>query len=241
LIARIDRVGSVEPAPRCHGSVLPDRSGYPPPILAAFRYPQPFLSVTLRRCRPRRVPVHRRRSHAGVANWLTVSDANSLGPAPSAPGSVPPAPMFARPRRMRVVAIVLAAVVVVVFTLIGVALHGKTDGGVGVFQAGDQFAMVGLGVLIALGILAFARPKVAADRRGIRIRNIVGGYDLPWGVVRGVRYGRGSAWAALELQDDEMVSIHAIQANDKEYAVGAVRALRALHAAAMANTAGTED
>src|SRR5262245_53866001 len=110
-----------------------------------------------------------------MADWLTVSDANSPGTVPhAAPRPAAPEPMYARPRRMRVVAFVLAAAVVTVFTLVGLALHGKTDGGVGVFQAGDQFAMIGLGALVAMGVLLFARPTVRADLRGIRIRNIVG-------------------------------------------------------------------
>jgi hypothetical protein len=92
--------------------------------------------------------------------------------------------------------------------------------------------MIGLGVLIALGILAFLRPRVVADAEHIRIRNVVGGYDLPWSAVRAVRFDRNSPWAMLEMNDDDTVSIHALQAADKEYAVEGVRALRALHSAA---------
>jgi hypothetical protein len=97
-----------------------------------------------------------------------------------------------------------------------------------VFQRGDQLAMIGLGVLTAAGILMFARPRVVADEHTVRIRNVVGGYDLPWEVVRAVRFDRGSAWASLELSDDELVGVMAVQAGDKEYAVEAVRVLRAL-------------
>jgi hypothetical protein len=129
------------------------------------------------------------------------------------------------------IARVLAVVVVVIFTAIGVALHGKTDSGTGVFGRSDQVAMIGLGIVAALGILLFTRPRVEADARGIRVRNLVGGYDLPWEVVRSVQFGRGAPWASLELQDDDMVSVMAVQAADKEYAVATVRALRVLLAA----------
>jgi hypothetical protein len=132
---------------------------------------------------------------------------------------------------MRKVAIVLAPVVIGVFAAIGTALHGKTDSGTAYFQAGDQIAMVGLGIFIALGILLFARPRVRADRAGLKIRNIVGQIELPWAVVHAVRFDRGSAWASLELHDDELVPVHAIQANDKQAAVDAVRALRRMLAA----------
>jgi hypothetical protein len=136
-----------------------------------------------------------------------------------------------RPRRSRVVCLVLAGAVLVVFTSVSFGLRGSTGDGPGVFEAGDQWAMIGLGVLAAAGILLFARPKVEADRAGIRVRNVVGGYELPWAVVRGVRFGRGASWATLDLHDDEVVGVMAVQAADKEYAVAAVRALRALHAA----------
>jgi len=127
-----------------------------------------------------------------------------------------------------------AAGVVVLFTVISFGLHGSTGfDNSGRFERGDQTAMIGLGVLIGLGILAFCRPRVSADAAGIRIRNVVGGYDLPWSVVRAVRFDRNSPWAQLDLYDDEQVSIHALQAADKDYAVEGVRTLRALHRASV--------
>ena len=138
-----------------------------------------------------------------------------------------------RPRRVRVIAALAAPAIVAIFTVLSFGLKGSTGDGYGQFQAGDQFAMIGLGVLAAFGVLVFTRPRVRADAQGIRIRNVVGGYDLPWAVVRAVRFDRNAAWAMLDLQDDETVPVHALQAVDKDYAVAGVRALRALHAAAV--------
>ena len=139
-----------------------------------------------------------------------------------------------RPQKIRWVAGISAGLVVVLFTAISFGLHGSTGfDDSGHFERGDQTAMIGLGVLIGLGILAFCRPRVTADADGIKIRNVVGGYELPWSVVRAVRFDRNSAWAQLELHDDEQVSIHALQAADKDYAVEGVRTLRALHSAAV--------
>ena len=138
-----------------------------------------------------------------------------------------------RPRRIRWVAGIAAAAVTALFTGLSFGLHGSTGfDNSGQFQRGDQAAMIGLGVLIGLGIMAFTRPRVRADATGIQIRNVVGGYELPWSVVRAVRFDRNSAWAMLDLYDDEQVSVHALQAADKEYAVDGVRKLRALHKAA---------
>ena len=139
-----------------------------------------------------------------------------------------------RPRKIRWVAGIAAGAVVVLFTAISFGLHGSTGfDNSGQFERGDQSAMIGLGVLIGLGILAFCRPRVTAGPEGIKIRNVVGGYELPWAVVRAVRFDRNSPWAQLELHDDEQVSIHALQAADKDYAVEGVRTLRALHSAAV--------
>jgi hypothetical protein len=142
-----------------------------------------------------------------------------------------------RPKKIRWVAGISAAAVVVLFTVLSFGLTGSAGFQQGVstgqFERGDQTAMIGLGVLIALGILAFCRPRVIADAEHIRIRNVIGGYDLPWSVVRAVRFDRNSPWAQLELHDDEQVSIHALQAADKDYAVDGVRTLRALHSAAV--------
>ena len=137
-----------------------------------------------------------------------------------------------RPRKVRIVCWVLAPLVVALFVVLALVLAGPTgsaeDGSGGVFQASDRVAMVALGVLVALGILAFTRPKVTADRSGVRIRNVIGGYELPWDVVRAVRFNRGSPWLSLELRDDDVVAVMALQATDKEYAVAGARALRAL-------------
>jgi hypothetical protein len=131
------------------------------------------------------------------------------------------------------VAWIAAAIVVVVFSAIATALTGSTGAGTAVFQRGDQLAMIGLGVAAALAILMLTRPRVIADEHGIRIRNVIGGYDLPWQIVRAVRFERGHAWASLELADDDVVAVMAVQAADKAYAVEAIRQLRELHAAAM--------
>jgi hypothetical protein len=128
-----------------------------------------------------------------------------------------------------VVCWVSAVTVVIVFTAISFGLHGSLGEGVpGTFQRGDQAAMIGLGLLAALGILMFTRPRVVADDRGIHVRNVLGGYDLPWDIIRAVRFSRGAPWATVELQDDDVVSVLAVQAADKEYALEAVRTLRTL-------------
>ena len=142
-----------------------------------------------------------------------------------------------RPRKARVICWILAALVLAVCVWMASGLHGRTGEGPGYFQRGDQVAMVGLGVLGALGVLRFTRLRVSADESGVRVRNIVSSYELPWTVVRAVTFGRGASWLTLELHDDDVVAVMAVQMADKEYAVEAARALRALHAQATAPAA----
>ncbi|MCW3842848.1 PH domain-containing protein [Micromonospora yasonensis] len=142
-----------------------------------------------------------------------------------------------RPRRLRLVCWVSAVALLVVFSAVATSLTGSTGDGYGTFQRGDQLAMVGLGVFGALGILLFTRPRVKADARGVQVRNVIGSYQLPWEVIRGVRFDRGAPWASLELHDDDLLPMVALQAADKEHAVEAVRALRRLHQAHLASLA----
>lgn len=142
-------------------------------------------------------------------------------------GTASPVLLDVHPRRLRVICLISGFAIMVLFAVLSTAMHGKTEGG-GVFERGDQVAMIALGVLFGLGILSFSRPRVRADAKGVRIRNVVGGYELPWEVVKAVRFSRHSPWASLELADDDEVTIMAIQAADKEYALDAVRGLRRL-------------
>lgn len=162
-----------------------------------------------------------------VADELTKESPPTATPAQGGTGNV-----VVRPRRIRVMCWSLAAALVVVFTTVSFGLTGSTGENLGTFQRGDQAAMIGLGVLGALIILMFTRPRVAADAAGIRVRNVLRSYELPWELVVAVRFDRDAAWASLELRDDELVPVLALQAVDREHAVEAVRALRALHAAA---------
>jgi hypothetical protein len=124
----------------------------------------------------------------------------------------------------------VAPVILLLFVLLSFGLTGRTEGG-GFFTPADQVAMIGLGLLLALGVLWFSWPRVYADSKGVRIRNMIGSHQLPWQVVTAVRFDDGSPWVTLDLADDDQVAVMAIQRQDKERAVAAVRGLRALLAA----------
>ena len=135
--------------------------------------------------------------------------------------------LVARPRKTTVFCWVGAVLVAAVCVVAATAMGGRTEGG-GVFHSADAYTMVGLGVLAALGILTFARPRVWADAEKVRIRNLFNTVELPWQVVVAVRFPRGASWAMLELADDDMVAVMAIQAVDKNRAVDAMDRVRDL-------------
>jgi hypothetical protein len=145
----------------------------------------------------------------------------------------------ARPHRARIICFILSPLVLIVFLAITTGLHGKTGDGPGTFQRGDSIAMIGLGILAALGVLLFTRPRVDADLEGVRVRNVFGSYEISWDLVRSVTFGRGAPWLTLDLYDDDVLNVMAVQAADKEHAVKAARGLRALLAAHQAGMKAT--
>ena len=135
--------------------------------------------------------------------------------------------LVVRPHRLRQVCVVLAVVVVVGFTAVALALGAAPPGEL-TFRPPDQAALIVLSLLIAAGLMVLTAARVEADADGIRVRNALKVTVLPWAVVQAVRFDDGSPWASLDLHDDDTVALFAVQANDKERAVEAVRALRAL-------------
>lgn len=146
-------------------------------------------------------------------------------------------PLTVRPKRVRVVASCVAVLLVAVFAVVAVLLRApdgeKSSTGV-YFRPSDQVAMLGIGVLLAVGALLFTRPRVRADATGIEVRNIFTTQRFAWGDVEYLSFPDGAAWARLELPDDEYISVMAVQAADREHAVRAMRSLRGLHRKATA-------
>jgi len=135
--------------------------------------------------------------------------------------------LIVRPRKLRIMAWVLATFVVVAMVIVGLLLKQSSTGAL-TFRTADQVAMIGLGVIIAGGVLILTRPYVRADANGIDMRNFGGAKHIPWQVVRGVRFSDASPWATLELQDDDAFTLLAIQAVDGERAADATEGLRRL-------------
>jgi uncharacterized membrane protein len=131
-----------------------------------------------------------------------------------------------RPVRLRRLCALLASVVVVVFAVIALVLRGADTGAS--FGTADQVSIFGIGLAVAAGVLALARPTLEADERELRIRNVIGRHVIPWSAVRAVLFRDNTPWATLELVDDEQIALMAVQAADGERTVQVVRTLREL-------------
>jgi hypothetical protein len=150
------------------------------------------------------------------------------GVPPAAPSA--PAALSAVPRRLRLLCAGVAAVVVVVVGIAALVLKSSSTGVVR-FGIADQVSVFAVGLAVAAGILALGRSRVDADASGVRVRNVLSSRELPWSVVRAVRFDRKSAWATLQLANGDDVAVLALMAVDRERAVVAVEGLRALLAA----------
>jgi Bacterial PH domain len=134
---------------------------------------------------------------------------------------------------MRLVCALVGAVVVAVMAYVAVGLK-ETTNTVVTYRTSDQVAIVGLGLVLAAGVLFLGRSRVDADADGVRVRNVVVHHRLPWQAVRAVRFERKSPWASLLLENGDEISMLAVQAVDGERAAVAIEGLRALHAQARA-------
>jgi hypothetical protein len=119
-----------------------------------------------------------------------------------------------------------AALIVIASVAVGVLLKIASTGVI--FQTADQVAMALLGVVIAGAVLLFARPRLRVGPSGVAVRNLLGYQLIPWSNVVDVSFPRGARWARVDLPDDEYIPVMAIQAVDKDRAVDAMDAVRAL-------------
>jgi len=131
-----------------------------------------------------------------------------------------------RPHRTPVFVYAAAFVIAAAHIVVGLLLKIKSSGVI--FHTSDQVAIAVLGLVIAGGVLLFARPRLRVGPAGLAVRNLFGYRLIPWGEVAGVSFPAGKRWARIDLPDDEYVPVMAIQAADRERAVDAMDTVRSL-------------
>ncbi|UQX90094.1 PH domain-containing protein [Jatrophihabitans telluris] len=135
----------------------------------------------------------------------------------------------ARPIRSARIATVFAVVVLLALSVVAIILPRTADGTP--FTGVDQFGVFGVGVLIAVGILSFHRPRLRADAAGVDTRGFLGGFKhVDWDLVVAVEFPPKVRFARLVLPGDELVPLYAVQRGDGDHSVEVMDGLRSLHA-----------
>jgi hypothetical protein len=148
-------------------------------------------------------------------------------PAEQAPDQSGPVLLTVRPRKMIILAGIAAFAVIAVSVVAGLLLK-DVDEGVS-FRTTDQVGTIGIGVVLAAAIMTTGRPRLRATPGGVWVRNVLGDKFFPWMLVIRVAYPQNAPWAQLQLPDDEIQPVMAIQSLDRGRAVRALEQVRQLH------------
>jgi len=145
------------------------------------------------------------------------------------PERTPGAPVLlqVRPRRITIFASIAATLVIGSMVVIGLLLRDTNEGVT--FTVNDQIGLIGIGLVLGAVIMTAARPRLRADQNGMSVRNVFGETFVPWPLVVRVAFPTGAHWAELQMPDDGVKAVMAIQAMDHGRAVTALERLRALH------------
>jgi hypothetical protein len=114
----------------------------------------------------------------------------------AAPDAVPPATLVIRPRRLRLVGAVFAAV------LVGLTLYGwlALPGDIRVlFTLSQRVTLLAVVALLVLVLLSLAMSVVRADADGLWFRNGLRTHAVPWDRVHQIILRRGDPWAFVLL------------------------------------------
>jgi Bacterial PH domain len=137
-------------------------------------------------------------------------------------GPLPPDAPF-RPRRGRVMPLVMAAVTVVLCAMVAVGMRASGQWGLG-----DQLSLLGLGAALAAFLLRYAGIRAVPDAEGLTVRNLVVTRRVGWDEVVEVTFPEGAPWVTLELADDDELAVMAVQRADGELARAEAHRLAAL-------------
>ena len=115
---------------------------------------------------------------------------------PAAPDAVAPSPLVIRPRRLRLVAAIFSAALVLL------ALYGwfllPADIRV-LFTVSQRLTLLGLLAVLVGVMVALALSVVRADADGLHVRNGLRSHTVPWDRVHQIVLRRGDPWAFVLL------------------------------------------
>jgi hypothetical protein len=126
-----------------------------------------------------------------------------------------------RPGGARVVAYVVAAIMLVITVVVGTALPSDIT-----FTVAEDITLwlIILAVLVLLH--GIGRSYVRADDDGVEVMNGYRRHVVPWSQIKGFGTSSGAPWPTMVLEDDERIMLFAIQGSDGAYAREALDYLR---------------
>jgi hypothetical protein len=116
-----------------------------------------------------------------------------------------------RPRRGRVVPLVMGSVAVV---LTGVVALGM--GTLGSWGVPDQLMLLGFGLAIAAFLWRYASIRAVPGEAGLTVRNLLLTRTVDYDEILAVRFPEGDPWVSLELDDTDVLAVMAVQRVDGE-------------------------
>lgn len=120
-----------------------------------------------------------------------------------------------RPRRGRIVPVVMGVLVFVMFTLSAVFVPGH-PGQKGDWALADRLMLFLMGALIAAFLGRFAGIRAVPTREGLVVRNLFLTRRLAWADIVRMQFGGGAPWASLDTVDADTVPVMALQKADGE-------------------------
>lgn len=126
-----------------------------------------------------------------------------------------------RPGGSRYVAYGVAAILVVLTVIIGVALPSYVE-----FTPFELATLAAILLAVLALLHGVGRSFVRADEDAIVVRNGYRTHTVPWSDVIGFAMNEGAPWPTMVHGDDERVILFAIQRSDGPYAKDAMAYLR---------------
>lgn len=139
--------------------------------------------------------------------------------------STPALPHTWRPRRARIFCYAVAALLMLVLTVVAIILP---DDGARPWGLTSRLGVVAVGIPMAAFLHRHANVRITATEGGLEVVNLFRRHRLQWGEVLAVRLHRGDPWVYLDLSDGETIAAMGIQNSDGDAAPAAARELARL-------------
>lgn len=134
------------------------------------------------------------------------------------------------PRLGRIIPAAAATVVMLAVMVAALAMPGREPGHQGGWNLADRLMLVSFGALIAWFLMRYALIRATLSTDGMVVRNLFITRSLAWGQMRGIRFSTGDPWAYLELTDEDVVAVMAIQSADGAVAREHAQRVATVHA-----------